>query len=143
VRKLGVLLAGAMAGVAVVAGGASPVRAQDDAGAAPGPVMTCERVDSPGRVRCEVEARVGPGESITWGDVVLVRTPPFVAALRGRIGPHDATVREAQLWRWALALVARERGSGDVEASVRLVVCRGDQCAPRSASVVGHVVAGK
>jgi hypothetical protein len=105
--------------------------------------MTCERVESPGRVRCEVEARVGAGESIAWGDIVLVRTPPFVAALRGRIGPQDATVRDAQQWRWALALVARERGSGDVEGRVRLVVCKGDQCAPRVASVVGHVVSGK
>jgi hypothetical protein len=105
--------------------------------------MACERVESPGRVRCEIEARVGPGESISWGDVVLVRTPPFVGALRGRIGPHDATVREAEVWRWALALVAREKGTGEVEARVRLVVCRGDKCAPRSVAVVTRVVAGQ
>jgi len=101
--------------------------------------MTCDRVRAPGRVRCEVEARVGPGESITWGDVVLVRMPPFAGALRGRIGPHDATVREAGAWRWAFALVARDKGEGDVEGRVRLVVCQGKTCAPREAGVVGRL----
>jgi hypothetical protein len=145
VRKLGFVLAGAAAGVAAVAIPVVPgARAQEDAGAAtPGTVMTCERSESPGRVRCEIEARVGPGESIAWGDVVLVRTPPFVGPLRGRIGPHDATVREAEVWRWALALVAREKGSGDVEARVRLIVCRRDKCTPRTVAVVARVVAGQ
>jgi hypothetical protein len=105
--------------------------------------MRCEHIDGPGRVRCEVEARVAVGESIAAGDVVIVRTPPFVTALRGRIGPHDATTREADVWRWALALAARERGSGDVEARVRLVTCRSGQCAPREAPVVGRVVVGE
>src|SRR5258708_7056589 len=79
----------------------------------------------PGRVRCEAEAHVASGESIAAGDVIIVRTPTFIRALRGRIGPHDATTREAEVWRWSLALAAREKGSGDVEARVRLVVCRG------------------
>jgi hypothetical protein len=105
--------------------------------------MTCERVGAPGRVRCEVEARVEAGESITWGDVVIVRTPPFVGALRGRIGPHDATTHDAEVWRWALALVARERGSGEVEGHVRLVVCRDGKCAPREGTVLGRVIAGE
>src|SRR5258708_20795482 len=86
--------------------------------------MRCERIDAPGRVRCEVEARVAPGESIAVGDVIIVRTPPFVTALRGRIGPRDATLREPEVWRWALALAARVRGNGDVEARVRLFVAR-------------------
>jgi len=117
-------------------------RAQDDAGT-PRATMTCERVEAPGRVRCDVEARVAPGESIPWGDVVIVRTPPFAGALRGRIGPHDATAHEPDLWRWALALVARDKGSGDVEARVRLVVCKGDVCLPREMPVIGHVVVGQ
>ena len=100
-------------------------------------------MDGPGRVRCEVEARVAPGESIAGGDVVIVRTPPFVAALRGRIGPHDATTREAEVWRWALALAARERGSGEVEARVRLVVCRGATCTPRETPIAARVVVGE
>src|ERR1700677_3811772 len=89
----------------------------DDAGAGTPTraTMTCERVDAPGRVRCDVEARVATGESIAWGDVVITKTPAFVGALRGRIGPHDATTHDAEVWRWALALVAREKGSGDVE----------------------------
>jgi hypothetical protein len=105
--------------------------------------MTCERVDAPGRVRCDVEAHVGPGESITWGDVVITKTPAFVGALRGRIGPHDATTHDAEVWRWALALVAREKGSGDVEASVRLVVCKGQVCTPRELPVTGRVSVGE
>ncbi len=104
--------------------------------------MVCDRVESPGRVRCEVEARVDSAEAIRWGDVVLVGTPPFVRALRGRIGPDDATVREEHVWRWALALVARERGTGEVSARVRLVVCRDDRCASRVLPVAGKIVSG-
>jgi hypothetical protein len=148
VRKLGIGLARALA--ALVTTATSTAVAQEDAGAdggtdaaaAPRATLICQRVDSPGRVRCDVEARVEPGETIAWGDVVIVRTPPFVGALRGRIGPHDATARDAGVWRWALALVAREKGAGDVEARVRLVVCRGERCAPREAPAVGRVVAG-
>jgi hypothetical protein len=105
--------------------------------------MRCEHIDAPGRVRCEVEARVPPGESIALGDVIIVRTPPFVGALRGRIGPHDATTREAEVWRWALALAARARGDGEIEARVRLVVCRNGTCEPREAPVVAHLVVGE
>jgi hypothetical protein len=104
--------------------------------------MTCERVDAPGRVRCDVEARVAAGESIAWGDVILTKTPAFVAPLRGRIGPEDATTHEAEVWRWALALVAREKGSGDVEGTVRVVVCKGQACAPREVPVTGKVAVG-
>jgi hypothetical protein len=105
--------------------------------------MTCERIDAPGRVRCEVEARVASNESITTGDVIIVHTPSFVTALRGRIGPHEATTREPEVWRWALALAARERGQGDVEARARLVVCRNGACEPREAPIVARVVVGE
>jgi hypothetical protein len=144
VRTVGVAFA-SLLGALVMAGRALG----DDAGAASttAATMTCERVDAPGRVRCDVEARVATGESIEWGDVVIAKTPPFLGALRGRIGPHDTTAREAGLWHWALALVARERGSGDVEARVRLVVCkspggRAEVCAPREVPVTGRVVVG-
>jgi hypothetical protein len=104
--------------------------------------MTCDRAETPGRVRCEVEARVGPGESITWGDVVIQKTPPFAAALRGRIGPSDATAHDPLVWRWALALVAREKGGGDVEGRVRAVVCRDGKCVPDQVDVKARLLVG-
>ena len=110
---------------------------------------------APGRVRCDVEATAPPGASITWGDVVLAQTPSFTAALRGRIGPRDATLRRPDAWRWALALVARTKGSGDVDARVRLVMCRPRDagapdaapapegaCEAREIAVTGRVVVG-
>jgi hypothetical protein len=141
VRKLGVMLAGAVA-LAFVSNAAASLARADDAGSQPPATMTCEHADGPGRVRCDVEARVGAGESITWGDVVIVKTPPFVSALRGRIGPHDATAHDPDVWRWALALVARDKGAGDVEGRVRLVVCKDAKCLPRELPVTGHVAVG-
>jgi hypothetical protein len=143
VRKFFVVL-----GFAVVEGHAGALHAQqvpDDAGAtgATRAEMRCEHVDAPGRVRCKVEARVGPGESIRFGDVVIVRIPAFLTALRGRIGPHDATTREAGVWRWALALAAHSKGSGIVDARVRLVVCRDAICEPREMPAQEHVVVGE
>lgn len=128
---------------ALAASGAA--RGDGDAGdaAAVRATLTCERADGPGRVRCDVEARVVPGSSISWGDVVLTKTPSFASALRGRIGPRDATVHEPDVWRWPLALVARDKGTGDVEGRVRLVVCQGGKCAPRVLDVTGRVVVGE
>jgi hypothetical protein len=117
------------------------VRADSDAGT-PVAVMTCDHVDGPGRVRCDVEARVASGDSIAWGDVVLVKTPEFLVPLRGRIGPHEATVHNDDLWRWPFALLARTAGSGQVDARVRIVVCRGKGCEPREIAVQGRVVVG-
>jgi hypothetical protein len=127
----------------------------DDAGA-PRALMTCERADGPGRVRCDAEAAVPPGVVITWGDVVLARMPSFASPLRGRIGPGEAVVRRPDSWRWALAFVARARGAGDVEARVRLVVCSSpaaappdggapvyDRCTPYEVPVTAHVVVGE
>jgi hypothetical protein len=112
-----------------------------DAGATRAEIQ-CERIDEPGRIHCEVEARVATGEAIADGDVVILRAPPFVTVLRGRTGPRDATTRDAEVWRWALALAARKKGSGEVGARVRLVVCRRASCAPREVLVVGRVVVG-
>jgi hypothetical protein len=142
VRKLGVALAAL--GVVLSAFASAGLARGDQDAAAPSAsaTMTCERVESPGRVRCEVEARVGAGEAINWGDVVILKTPPFASALRGRIGPHDATVHDPGVWRWALALVARDKGGGDVEGRVRLVVCKGDRCGPREIDVKGRMQVG-
>jgi hypothetical protein len=131
------------AAAAMCAMAASPV--PHDAADTPPPkaTMSCAPVSGPGRVHCEVEARVEAGQSIRWADVILVATPPFVSALRARIGPRDATQRTARSWRWAFALVARERGSGDVEGTVRLVVCREAVCLPEKVPVRAQVAVGE
>jgi hypothetical protein len=98
--------------------------------------MTCDRAAEPGRVKCSVEARATGGRSISWADVVLVELPDFTAALKGRIGPADATSRDASSQQWAFGLVARRVGEGEAKARVRVVVCEasvGDASAPTCA----------
>jgi hypothetical protein len=136
VRKAG--FAAVFVLVALVARAGSGALDPEDAGVAQA-TLTCERASSPGRVRCEAEAHVGAGESIAWGDVLLLSMPPFATALRGRIGPHDASVREATLWKWAFAIVAREKGRGEIDGRVRMVVCRARACAAREVPVAGQV----
>src|SRR5580704_17463477 len=97
----------------------------------PPALLSCEPASKPGRVRCEARVYVAEGESIAWGDVVLLAAPSFVSALSGRIGPHDATIRSPTTWRWEFALVARTNGGGDVVGRARLVVCREKVCLPR------------
>lgn len=104
--------------------------------------LSCEPAAKPGRVRCEARVYAAEGESIAWGDVVLLAAPSFLSALRGRIGPHDATIRSPTTWRWEFALVARANGGGDVVGRARLVVCREKACLPRELPLVGRVVVG-
>jgi DsbC/DsbD-like thiol-disulfide interchange protein len=111
--------------------------------AAPNATLACEPARVPGRVRCSVEARVVPGESIAWGDVVLTAMPAFATALRGRIGPHDATVRSDVGWRWEFAVAARGLGRGRLVGRVRLVVCQAKVCLPVQADVSGELVVGE
>jgi hypothetical protein len=91
--------------------------------------LVCEKASGAGRVRCDAEARIA-GATIIWGDVEILRSPAFASPLRGRIAPLDATVRGEDGWRWGFALVARERGEGEVEARVRVVVCAAGICRP-------------
>lgn len=126
---------------ALVLAEACPVRADADGGPIQA-TLACDHVDGPGRVRCEAEARVPSGESIQWGDVVLLETPRFTLVLRGRIGPHDATLQQPDVWRWAFALAARDKGSGDLVARIRMVVCQGKSCGPVEVKVAGKVVVG-
>jgi len=85
--------------------------------------MQCERATEPGRVKCSVEARVAGGRTIAWADVALIELPEFTAALKGRIGPSDATSKEPGSQRWAFGLVARRTGEGEAKARVRALVC--------------------
>jgi hypothetical protein len=140
--KLTAVIAMTMALVATAAPFGADARAEPPDAGATSAVLSCAPVQSPGRVRCEVEARVAPGESISWGDVVLVETPPFISPLRARIGPHDATTRSPTAWRWEFALVARGKGIGQVDGRVRLVVCRESTCLPRELTVAGRAVVG-
>ncbi len=111
--------------------------------AAPRAALRCDHASAPGRIRCDLEIRVASGSHIRWGDVVLSRAPENFVPLRGRIGPRDATAREDDMWRWAFALVARERGGGDLEGAARLVVCHGDSCDPLVVPVKLRVEVGE
>jgi len=106
--------------------------------------MQCAHVAvAPARVRCAVEVRVGEGQSIGWGDAVLVTIPPFVEALRGRLGPHDLAERDTNKWRWELGLVARANGAGAIGGRVRLVLCMKGVCVPRVVPFQGHIAVGE
>ena len=110
--------------------------------------MQCDRAVEPGRVKCSVETKPTGDRSIMWADVALVELPEFTAALKGRIGPGDAVVRDATHQKWAFGLVARKAGSGEARARVRAVVCEpaaadggAPKCAPATIDVraVVHV----
>jgi hypothetical protein len=103
--------------------------------------VVCDQPAAPGRLRCDVEARGRQG-TLRWADVEIVRAPPFITPLRGRVGPREATTRENDLWRWSLGLVSRDRGEGDVTARVRAVMCEGDVCTPEEVVAIGHVKVG-
>jgi hypothetical protein len=111
--------------------------------------MQCDRAASPGRVKCSIEARAAAGRSLAWADVTVVEVPSFAAALKGRIGPADVTLREPSLERWAFGLVARAAGQGEAKARVRAVVCApaasdagAPACAPIDVEVRARVIAG-
>lgn len=104
--------------------------------------MQCDRAAEPGRVKCSVEARVAGGRSIAWADVAIVQLPELASALKGRIGPADATSRDAASQKWAFGLVARKTGEGEARARVRAVVCEpgtadagAPKCAPATVDV--------
>jgi hypothetical protein len=125
--------------VALLSGGAAG--AEDPPGATA--KLECAHAPEPGRVRCEVEVRAAAGTRIKWADVVIVSAPPFAPALRARVGPLEASAHEDAVWRWALALAARARGTGELVARVRIVSCVKDACAPselepRAAVAVGE-----
>jgi hypothetical protein len=99
--------------------------------------MQCERAAEPGRVRCSVEVRTTSPRTIAWADVAILQLPDFASALKGRIGPDDATARDANSVKWAFGLVARRAGQGEARVRVRVVACEGKEtkCAPVSTEV--------
>ncbi len=104
--------------------------------------FVCPRTPQPGRVKCELEARPAKGAILKWADAVLVSAPPFVTLLRARVGPADATTREDSVWRWTVALAARARGAGDIEARVRVVSCVAEACVPTETTLLASLVVG-
>jgi hypothetical protein len=99
--------------------------------------MQCERAAEPGRVRCSVEIRTASPRTIAWADVAILQLPDFASALKGRVGPDDATARDATSVKWAFGLVARRAGQGEARVRVRAVVCETNntKCAPQSTEV--------
>jgi hypothetical protein len=92
--------------------------------------LQCDRASEPGRVRCSVETRVGAGRTLQWADVVLIELPPFVQALKGRLGPSDSVSRDPTTERWAFGLVAKSAGEGEAKVRIRAIACEGTRCAP-------------
>jgi hypothetical protein len=114
---------------------AGPVHAED---AAPLEAkMQCERAAEPGRVRCSVEVRTAAPRTIAWADVAILQLPEFASALKGRIGPDDATSRDPSSVKWAFGVVARRAGQGEARVRVRVVTCEANnaKCAPQSTEV--------
>lgn len=99
--------------------------------------MQCERAAEPGRVRCSVEVKTTAPRTIAWADVAILQLPDFASALKGRIGPSDATARDTSSVKWAFGLVARRAGQGEARVRVRVVACEseGAKCAPQSTEV--------
>lgn len=110
--------------------------------------LTCAPAGEPGRVRCEVDARVDRAQ-IRWADVEIVGASDLAAPLKGRIGPRDATTKDISAWRFALALVAKRNGTGEILARVRAVVCTpsgagaAEACVPLIAEMRGEVRVGR
>lgn len=117
----------------------------DEARVEPAPLsvtLQCDRAPEPGRVRCTVEARVTPGRTLQWADVVLVELPELTQALKGRLAPSDSIARDATSERWAFGLVAKKNGEGEAKVRVRAVVCQGDRCSSLSIDAKATVHVG-
>ncbi len=132
--------------VSLVAAFASAPDANADDGGVPALALTvaatCERATGPGRVRCDVDVRTSSPHTLRWADVQVVETPRFLSPLKGRVGPLDASVREPELVRFALGMVARERGTGEVRLRVRALFCTENACIPVTHDARARVVIG-
>lgn len=81
-------------------------------------------------MKCSIELHTAANRSIAWADVAIIELPDFASALKGRIGPSDATTKEPTQQKWAFGLVAKKTGQGDAKARVRAVVCEQPTTAP-------------
>lgn len=106
-------------------------------------LAACPPADAPGRVKCSAELRVEAGARIAWADVVISSAPAFVVPLRGRMPPSDATETRDDLWKFAFAVVAKQRGHGELVLRARAVVCRGDACHPEEKEIRTVVSVGE
>ena len=106
-------------------------------------LAVCPPSDAAGRVKCTAELHVEGGARIAWADVVISSAPAFVVALRGRMPPSDATETRDDLWKFAFAIVAKQRGHGELVLRVRAVICSGDACHPEEREVRTVVSVGE
>ena len=104
--------------------------------------VSCDSAVGPGRVRCTADA-TAPGAEIRWADIEIVQTPPFVTALKGRLPPSDASRRIRDSWQFGFAVVARERGVGDLVVRVRAVACQSDTCSPLTETAILKLKVGE
>ena len=136
------VIATALLGVGRAAGAAGPVDA------ASGVIVhaECAPIVAPGRLRCDVAIRIAGDAkgalTLRWADVEVTAAPAFVVPLKGRIGPSDATKRDADAWSFAFAVVARQAGEGDVALRTRVVLCEAGSCTPRIVETTARVVVG-
>jgi len=149
-RACGVAAAAALSGLVAVGAPGAADAGQRTAGDAEAPApawasMQCDRANEPGRVRCTIEARTAPGYTLAWADVAIVSLPELATALKGRIGPSDATARDATSTQWAFGLVARKPGQGEARARVRVVACvngSDTRCTTSALDIRANVVVG-
>ena len=113
--------------------GRVPRLGDDAARAARRGTMTCERRRGSGAGALRRRGARRGGRVDRVGGRRHRETPPFAGALRGRIGPHDATRPRAPTsgagrWPWWRAT----RGAGTSRLGVRLVVCKAARRARRA-----------
>jgi hypothetical protein len=105
--------------------------------------VSCMSTQSPGRVRCDVELRAGPGARLAWSDVLVVSAPRAARPLRSRVAAASGA---DGVGRAALALVASATGVFPVIVRARGVVCGAEateaRCVPVTRAVTAEVRVG-
>lgn len=102
----------------------------------------CAPSEGPGKVRCDVGVAVLAGR-LRFADVTVQEAPEFAPALRSRLGPADATRRDENGASFALALVAKSTGVGNLRVMARAVVCDRRGCLPYAKEATTYVKVGR